>query len=81
MRWAGDGVTHARNTFPKFHPGVLGNVSVPFAHHPLGIDTVLYLYFLPQYKRKVLGVQYPENATVVVHVQNQFAGKTVNKKK
>src|SRR5947208_5307188 len=40
LRCADDGVTHARNTFPKFHPGVLGNVSVPFAHHPLGIGTV-----------------------------------------
>jgi hypothetical protein len=39
------------------------------------LESVLYLYFLPQRKKKAQGVQYPENATVVVHVQNQLQEK------
>ena len=82
----GDGVTHTRNTFPKFQVPtgrVLGNTSVHFVHHPprnrSRYSTLISpTVFLPQYKKNARGVQYPENATVVVHVQNQ---SQVNKKK
>ena len=49
LRCAGDGVTHAWNTFPKFEVPtgrVLGNTSVHFVHHPLR-NRSRYSTFIP----------------------------------